>query len=314
MFPTFLPPDVEQLTEETSIALAQVIQQKAIATPLQADPIRTAYVQQGQGGVPILLLHGFDSSLLEFRRLIPKLATQTETWTLDLLGFGFTERPERVTFSPTDMKVHIHSFWQQMIQRPVMLVGASMGGATALDFALTYPDAVEKLVLLDSSGFAPSPVASKFITPPFDRWLTNFLRNPKVRRWVSVQAYCDLTFVTPDAECCAALHLQDPNWHRALVGFTKSGGYNFLYDTIKDIPHPTLILWGEADKIMGRKDATKFEKAIANSQLIWIPNCGHVPHLEQSQLTAQYISEFQIAPAHRPLAIVAPLGDFIDKT
>ncbi|NJK28871.1 MAG: alpha/beta hydrolase [Acaryochloris sp. SU_5_25] len=302
MFPTFLPPSVAQLTETTSIALTQKIQRKAIATPLQPEPILTTYVQQGQGGdgVPMLLLHGFDSSLLEFRRLVPKLATQAETWTLDLLGFGFTERPPGLAFSPTQMKIHVHSFWQQMIQRPVVLVGASMGGATALDFALTYPEAVEKLVLLDSSGYAPSPKASKLIMPPFDRWLTDFLRNPKVRRWVSEQAYCDRTFVTADAECCASLHLQDPHWHRALVGFTKSGGYNFLYDTIKDIPHPTLILWGEKDKIMKRKDAIKFAETIADSQLIWIPNCGHVPHLEQSQLTAQYILQFQTAPTHCP--------------
>lgn len=292
MFPSFLPPGVAQLTEDTSIALAQQIQQEAITTPLLPNPILTTYVQQGEGDIPILLLNGFDSSLLEFRRLIPKLASHTEIWALDLLGFGFTERPEGVAFSPTDLKTHLHSFWQQMIQRPMIIAGASMGGATALDFALTYPEAVEKLVLLDSSGYAPSPKATKFIMPPFDRWLTNFLRSPRVRRWVSVQAYCDRSFVTPDAECCASLHLEDPSWHRALVGFTKSGGYNFLYDTIKDIPHPTLILWGEEDKIMGVKDADTFDQTIANSQLTWIPNCGHVPHLEQSQLTADYILEF----------------------
>lgn len=292
MFPSFLPPGIAQLTEDTSIALAQQIQQEAITTSLIPDPILTTYVQQGEGDIPILLLNGFDSSLLEFRRLIPKLASHTEIWALDLLGFGFTERPEGVAFSPTDLKTHLHSFWQQMIQRPMIIAGASMGGATALDFALTYPEAVEKLVLLDSSGYAPSPKATKFIMPPFDRWLTNFLRSPRVRRWVSVQAYCDRSFVTPDAECCASLHLEDPSWHRALVGFTKSGGYNFLYDTIKDIPHPTLILWGEKDKIMGVKDADTFDQTIAHSQLTWIPNCGHVPHLEQSQLTADYILEF----------------------
>lgn len=299
MFPSFLPSGVAHLTEDTSIALAQLIQQAAITTPLLPDPILTTYVQQGEGDIPIVLLNGFDSSLLEFRRLIPKLAPHTETWALDLLGFGFTERPEGVEFTPTDMKTHLHSFWQQMIQRPMIIAGASMGGATALDFALTYPEAVEKLVLLDSSGYAPSPKATKFIMPPFDRWLTNFLRSPRVRRWVSVQAYCDLSFVTPDAECCASLHLEDPSWHRALVGFTKSGGYNFLYDTIKDISHPTLILWGEEDKIMGVKDADTFDQTIANSQLTWIPNCGHVPHLEQSQLTADYILEFLSLSEHQ---------------
>lgn len=143
MFPSCLPPGVAHLTEDTSIALAQQIQQAAITTPLLPDPILTTYVQQGEGETPVMLLNGFDSSLLEFRRLIPKLAPHTETWALDLLGFGFTERPEGVEFSPTDMKTHLYSFWQQMIQRPMIIAGASMGGATALDFALTYPEAVE---------------------------------------------------------------------------------------------------------------------------------------------------------------------------
>ncbi|NJM95048.1 MAG: alpha/beta fold hydrolase [Acaryochloridaceae cyanobacterium CSU_5_19] len=163
MFPAFLPSAVGQLTEATSLALAQIIQQQAIATPLQVNPILTTYACQGQAGVPLLLLPGFDSSLLEFRRLLPLLAEQTETWTVDLLGFGFTERPLGLAYSPTQIKTHLHCFWQQMIQRPVTLVGASMGGAAALDFALTYPEAVAQLVLIDSSGFAPSPIASKFI-------------------------------------------------------------------------------------------------------------------------------------------------------
>ena len=68
-------PLVKQLTEATSIATAEKIQHSAIATPLQADPIKTAYVKQGDNpsASPILLLHGFDSSLLEFRRLMPQL-------------------------------------------------------------------------------------------------------------------------------------------------------------------------------------------------------------------------------------------------
>ncbi|HEY9874784.1 MAG TPA: hypothetical protein V6D12_15205, partial [Candidatus Obscuribacterales bacterium] len=67
MFADFLPSLIEQLTESTSIALAKSIQRQAIATPLSKQPIATTYVRQGSGGIPILLLHGFDSSVLEFR-------------------------------------------------------------------------------------------------------------------------------------------------------------------------------------------------------------------------------------------------------
>jgi len=69
----FLPPEIAELSESTSIALAQSIEQFPITTPLNEQPILTTYVRQGSGGTPILLLHGFDSSVLEFRRLLPLL-------------------------------------------------------------------------------------------------------------------------------------------------------------------------------------------------------------------------------------------------
>ncbi|KAM3114824.1 alpha/beta fold hydrolase [Phormidesmis sp. 146-33] len=289
MFANFLPPEVAQLTEVTSIALAQQITAQAIATPLRADPIQTTYVHQGSGGVPILLLHGFDSSVLEFRRLLPLLAQARSVWAIDLLGFGFTDRPVGVAFTPDAIKTHLYQVWQTLIGQPVILVGASMGGAAAIDFALTYPEAVSQLVLIDSAGFAAGPAIGRFLIPPLGYLATEFLRQPKVRQQVSLNAYYDRSFVTLDAECCAALHLKQPRWSQALIAFTQSGGYNFLSDRIANLKQPTLILWGDQDKILGTADAQRFERAIVHSQLIWIQNCGHVPHLEQPQLTAQHI-------------------------
>ncbi|MEO1377802.1 MAG: alpha/beta fold hydrolase, partial [Cyanobacteria bacterium J06635_10] len=152
MFPKFLPAGVEQLTESASIALAQTIEQTSLTTPLSEQSINTTYVHQGSGGTPFLLIHGFDSSVLEYRRLLPLLAAQNETWAVDLLGFGFTDRLAGIKFNPNDIKTHLHCFWKNLINQPVILVGASMGGAAAIDFALTYPEIVEKLVLIDSAG------------------------------------------------------------------------------------------------------------------------------------------------------------------
>lgn len=292
MFPDFLPIDIQKLTAADAIALAQTIQREPIDTPLADTPIPTAFVQQGDGEPPILLLHGFDSSVLEFRRLFPLLAAKTQTWAMDLLGFGFTDRIHSPAFDPGAIKLHLYSFWRQRIGRPIVLVGASMGGAAAIDFVLTYPDCVEKLVLIDAAGFATAPAIGKLMIPPLDGWATAFLRSPKVRRQISQKAYCDRSFVTPDAELCAALHLQLPNWKEALIAFTQSGGYGFLSQKIAQIHHSTLILWGRQDKILRQKDASRFEQVIANSQLIWMPDCGHMPHLEKPQLSAQHILEF----------------------
>lgn len=292
MIASFLPPESALLTEATSIALAQSIDRTDIVTSLQTLPIPTASVHQGSGGTPFLLLHGFDSSVLEFRRLLPSLAATHETWAVDLLGFGFTDRPADSPFTPAAIKTHLYHFWKTLIARPMILVGASMGGAAAIDFTLTYPDTVEKLVLIDSAGFARGPAIARFLFPPLGELATSFLRSPRVRRNVSLQAYYDASFVSPDSLLCGALHLKCPNWQQALISFTKSGGYNFLADKIAAIDQPTLILWGDSDKILGTQDATKFQQAIVHSKLVWVQHCGHVPHLEQPQVTAEQILAF----------------------
>jgi pimeloyl-ACP methyl ester carboxylesterase len=292
MIASFLPPESAQLIEATSIALAQSLERTNIQTPLSAAPIATAYVHKGSGGIPIVLLHGFDSSVFEFRRLLPLLAATQETWSVDLLGFGFTDRPAAVPFTPAAIKTHLYHFWKTLIARPMILVGASMGGAAAIDFALTYPDAVQKLVLIDSAGFARGPAIARFLFPPLGELAANFLRNPGVRRKVSLQAYYDSSFASLDALLCAALHLKSPNWQQAIIAFTKSGGYNFLADKIAAIDQPTLILWGDSDRILGTQDAAKFQHAIGHSKLVWIEHCGHVPHLEKPQVTAEQILAF----------------------
>jgi pimeloyl-ACP methyl ester carboxylesterase len=228
MFPSFLPTAVGQLQEPAAIALAQSIQSQAIATPLANQPINTTYVHQGSGGVPILLIHGFDSSVLEFRRLLPLLAAENETWAVDLLGFGFTERLADVKYSPTAIKTHLYYFWKTLINQPVILLGASMGGAAAIDFTLTYPEAVKKLVLMDSAGLQGGSPVGKLMFPPLDYFATEFLRNPKVRDRISRAAYKAEHLVSNDGVDCAALHLQMPSWSQALIAFTKSGGYRLL--------------------------------------------------------------------------------------
>ena len=289
MFPSYIPAEASDLTESTSIDLAKQIKQAQVSTPLTQEDITTTYVNQGSGGTPILLIHGFDSSLLEFRRLLPLLATQQSTFAVDLLGFGFTQRNLEIPLNPENIKTHLYHFWQTIIKQPVILAGASMGGAAAIDFTLTYPEAVEKLVLLDSAGLAKQPAIGKFMFPPIDTFATEFLRNPKIRQNISKAAYFDQSFASLDAQACAALHLKCPDWNKSLIAFTKNGGYGSFSDRLAEVQQKTLIIWGKQDKILGTKDAVKFAAGIPNSKLVWIDNCGHVPHLEQPAATAKEI-------------------------
>lgn len=284
-----LPEAAAGLSEADSVAIAHQLQWTNVQMP--AGPVATSYVCSGQG-TPVLLLHGFDSSLFEFRRLVPLLAQHAQVYAMDLLGFGFGDRLATQPINSAAIKQHLLAFCQQVIGQPVVLVGASMGGGVAIDFAVSHPEAVKQLVLIDAVGFAAGPAVGKVMFPPLDRWATNFLRNPGVRRKISEKAYYNRTFVTPDAELCASLHLLMPRWQEALIAFTKSGGYNFLSKLIPQVKVPTLVLWGRQDQILGVKDAARFEQAIPQCQLVWIENCGHVPHLEKAQETAAHIVDF----------------------
>jgi len=293
MFASFLPPQVNLLKEPASIALAQSIERQFIATPLSQQPIATTYVHQGKSGIPILLLHGFDSSLLEFRSLLPLIAAQNDTWAVDLLGFGFTERTPGISFNPATIKTHLYYFWKTLIKQPVILVGASMGGATAIDFTLTYPHAVKQLVLINSLGYSGDVSLGRFLFPPLDYWAVEYWRQRKVQALFFGELSGNLEPGAIEAIRCAALHLEMPGWHEAMISFMKSGGYSDLADKIAQIDKPTLILWGDSDETLGISDAVKFQKAIAHSQLIWLKNCGHVPQLEQPETTARHIVAFQ---------------------
>jgi pimeloyl-ACP methyl ester carboxylesterase len=292
MFPSFLPISVNQLTEPDSIAFASQIQRTDIVISLLPQTISTSYVCQGNGGIPIVFLHGFDSSIFEFRRIIPIISQHKEVWAIDLLGFGFTERLLDCPFSSASIGTHLQEFWQKKIKQPMILVGVSMGGAAAIEFTLNHPESVHKLVLIDSAGFTQPPAMGKFLIEPLGNLATKFLSNPIVRRGVSEKAYFDKSFVTADAQLCAALHLEMPNWSEALISFTRNGGYGYLLDRLSAIQQETLIVWGRQDRILGVNAAQKFQQSLPNSQLQWIDNCGHVPHLELAQTTAQLILNF----------------------
>lgn len=295
MLPDFLPPSVAELTEPSSIQMAHAIQRQLIDTTLCLSPIQTTFTHQGNSSehAPMLLLHGFDSSVLEFRRLLPLLTSaQQEVWAIDLLGFGFTDRPTNLPITPEAIKTHLYSSWKTLIERPIVLVGASMGGAAAIDLALTYPDIVKALILLDGAVFSGGPTLGKFLFPPLDYWAVNYLRQPGVRDRISRTAYANPAFASADAAVCAALHLDCPGWHRAMISFTKSGGYGFSTEQVAPVKVPTLILWGQNDRILGTANAERLHQTIEDSELVWLDNCGHVPHLEKPDLTAQQMIRF----------------------
>jgi pimeloyl-ACP methyl ester carboxylesterase len=308
MFADFLPPSVVDIQEKEAIALFQQLQRRVVQVPFKQGTtalaqlsvgIATAYVRHCpdrsascSNAAPILLLHGFDSSLLEFRRLLPLLANSHETWALDLFGSGFTQYVPTLAVNPQTIRQHLLSVVKTWIGQPVILVGASLGGAVAIDFALNYPNWVQSLVLIDSVGFSGSFPVGQFLPHPLIELGANWLHFRKQAALAAALAFPIIDSTLIDALRCSLLHHEMPGWKAAIASFTQSGGYANLGDRIAQVNHPTLILWGEGDDVLGTDDATKFEQAISGSQLIWIREAGHVPHFDQPQAVAAHLLTF----------------------
>lgn len=87
---------------------------------------------------PLVLLHGFDSSALEFRRFFSAVRGDIETYAVDLLGWGFTANQQSedmrgCTIGPKEKREHLYQFWKQVLGgRKMILCGASLGGAIVM--------------------------------------------------------------------------------------------------------------------------------------------------------------------------------------
>eukprot|EP00903_Cladosiphon_okamuranus_P010652 g10072.t2 len=248
----------------------------------------------GEREDPILMLHGFDSSLLEFRRLMPKLGQLgAEVFAVDVLGWGFTQLSGVSSFGAEAKRTHLLEFWKQtMGGRPMVLVGASLGGAIAIDFAHEFPEAVKKLVLIDAQGFIDGSGPGASLPGPLAKLGISVLGSKPLRSLANKMSYTDKSLATDDAVRVGRLHTMCEGWADASLQYMGSGGFT-VSAKVPNIDTETLILWGRQDKILDPNlYAERFVDEMPNARLVWVEECGHVPHLEQPDLTASTIVDF----------------------
>ena len=228
---------------------------------------------------PILLLHGFDSSALEFRRIAPLLAVERDVYAVDILGWGFIDQEGVQSFSPQAKMEHLRCFIRQIIgKQKCVVVGASLGGALAIRLAAESPELVDRVVLIDAQGFIDGKGPADI--PDF---LANFgvgvLKSWPLRMYANILAYFDTkTFATWEAMLIGRLHCFNPTWQRASVDFLQSGGF-VTSPLVSRVKQPTLVIWGANDKILEPDTIQKFKNALPSNQVRVLDNCGHVPHL-----------------------------------
>jgi len=246
-------------------------------------------------GPPVLLLHGFDSSFLEFRRLAPLLAGGgSQLFIPDLFGFGFCPRPPDGDYGPGGVLRHLELLVRAIGQRnpaPLGLIGASMGGSVAMELARRMPTQVERLLLLAPAGLTGRPLP---LPPLLDGLGVSFLALPRVRRGLCRAAFADPDSAVGPAELeIASLHLRSPGWACALRRFARSGGFAGCGAPLP--PQPISVLWGAQDRIL-RAPLKRAALDLLGERVSELENCGHLPHLDQA---ASVVASWRTPPLRK---------------
>jgi len=239
-------------------------------------------------GDPILFLHGFDSSLLEFRRIYPYLKNHFQLIIPDLFGFGFSPRIFNNQYNPENIILNLIDLIKELkISKKLNIVGASMGGSAALLLSKEISKDIDKIILLSPAGLFGD---SKSIPRPFNQIGAAFLGLPLVRKNLCRQAfaYPDKS-VGIEEEQIASIHLGCEGWRNSLASFASSGGFGGSYKYFQNNPVKTVC--GLNDRILGRNELNKLRNT-KSLNFLGLKNCGHLPHLDLPELTSKIIFDF----------------------
>jgi len=257
------------------------------------------YRDQGvqSDSVPLILLHGMSSSLNTWDSVVFYLANHRRVISLDLPGFGLTGPSPENMYNFDYYNKFIDSFTRRLQLAKFTLVGNSMGGSIAWNYALFNPAVVDKLVLIDAAGYPKrgesGSLGFKIASTPVINNILLFATPKALVRKSLETIYFDQSRVTDaQVERFHDMAIREGNRAAALLIFKGSFGTSQFKGKIKEIKTPTLVLWGEKDNLISVANAYQFNQDIKGSKLEVYPNVGHVPMEEVPERVAKSILDF----------------------
>jgi len=267
---------------------------------LPVESVKTRHVVCGEGG-PVVLLHGIGRSLEDWSETLPALAEQHRVYALDLIGFGLTDKPD-VPYSLPGLARFVHHYLAVVGEsRPVTLIGHSLGGAVAQQFALMYPEQTKSLVLVNSAGFGQEvTLALRLLAVPhLGEWL--MVPNPRKSARVVKSLFHDPQFATPERRDHAQFLAVQPDCARASLRVVRFlGGWRGAHASWRDTltrtlakqRTPTLVVWGEQDRILPAHHLKAAQNLYPHARTHLFPDTGHMPQIEQARAFNALILDF----------------------
>ncbi len=266
-----------------------------IAKSIKTGDFNTNYHDVGEGGFPALFIHGSGPGVTawaNWRLVLPIVSKNRRVIAPDMVGFGYTERPEGIKYSMDVWVKQVLDLMDALNIEQTDLVGNSFGGALALTLVIEHPERFRKLVLMGSMGvdfpityglnevwgYEPSLENMKKMLGLFayseklknDDALANLRYNASIEK--GFQESFSAMFPAPRQR-----------WVEAMARHESE---------IPNIKKPTLIIHGREDKVIPVENSLKIFNMILDAQLHIFGKCGHWTQIEQTQRFCTLVDDF----------------------
>ena len=280
----------------------------ADATFATVEGVPLRYLDVGEGP-PVILLHGFASSLDIWQPVIPALSARHRVIAIDLKGFGWSGRPAGDYSPQAQARLVLGLLDQRGVDRAVF-VGHSWGAGVALALAAAAPERVERLALVSAYAFDDQ-------VPSLFRWarlsglgelVFALYYQERIEDRVPL-AFHDPALVTQDRVERIEKEMARPGTTAAHLAAVRGQEYGRAERLYPGIAAPVLIAWGREDIVTPLRFGERLARLLPAAELVVYPRCGHVPMIEaQATFTRDLLGFLEPAPAPARAA-AGPAGE-----
>lgn len=254
------------------------------------------YDEYGKGKQKhILFIHGLGSSLLVWRDIPQALSEHFHVFTVDLIGFGQSDKPQ-VDYTIEYFTKFIKDFIRKIgikDKDKITLIGHSLGGYITLNYAIKHKTQIDRLVLIDSSGMldGPTSLLKQYLDAAMEadinlrfKKVTSVFENLLAEPYRLLPVFVNIFISVIDK----------PGAKQAFQSAFENSTSTFIkkdeLKKIKDIP--CLIIWGEKDRLIPVDHIKKFKLILENSESVVILDAGHSPFVEKTAIVYQRLLSF----------------------
>lgn len=250
---------------------------------IKAGDIQIHYQEKGNGPEEILFIHGNIGSWRWWEKVMYLLPKEYRSFALDSRGCGLTEKPTS-GHSIRQFADDVEAFVNVLNIEQFTLVGHSLGGGTAMQYAVTYPRRVKRLILLDPVPAEGLVIPEEFY-PLFKQWQEDKESLKEALKGTAPTYSYDQFFDQLVEEAFTASKQVFEGNIKALAEMDLSG-------KLSQIAVPTLLIWGELDNWSPLDGVQKIHQAIEGSLLEVVPGVGHSLNVENPSRFVDLVTNF----------------------